>query len=70
MGCEGRLPWQVDKHFAKYMPMLKAVYKQGHKRLAELNIAFLDMLREEFEITTPTLIEREIPYGSRSPRLP
>jgi len=53
-----------SKYFNKYMPRIKAIYKQGHKRLAELNIAFLDMLREEFEITTPTLIEREIPYDN------
>jgi len=53
-----------SKYFNNYFPKFKAIYKQNHKRLCELNIAFLELLREHYEITTPVTIEREIPYDN------
>lgn len=53
-----------SKFFNKYFPKIKAIYKQNHKRLCDLNLALLDVLREAYEVTTPTTLEREVPYDN------
>lgn len=52
------------KFFKDYYPKIKNIYNMDHHRLCDFNHALLEMLREQFEITTPTTIEREIPYDN------
>ena len=43
-----------------FLKRLIAIYDQPHVRLAELNIAFINLIKEELEITTPLIVDEEV----------